>query len=110
MNQTTGTLTAQMLIKEDAGSFTCLAENNAGRIEASVALVVVLKPIVEELEKKTYAKGGTNIHNITRRMPKGPRPTSPASPRATRCPAYHGGRVPTSESNWVKTQLMCPFF
>ena len=57
MNQTTGTLTAQMLIKEDAGSFTCLAENNAGRIEASVALVVVLKPIVEELEKKTYAKG-----------------------------------------------------
>ena len=57
MNQTTGTLTAQMLIKEDAGSFTCLAENNAGRIEASVALVVVLKPIVEELENKTYAKG-----------------------------------------------------
>ena len=57
LNQTTGTLTAQMLIKEDAGSFTCLAENNAGRIEASVALVVVLKPMVEELEKKTYAKG-----------------------------------------------------
>ena len=106
MNQTTGTLTAQMLIKEDAGSFTCLAENNAGRIEASVALVVVLKPIVKELENKTYATGESNKTNKqTRRMQKGPRPTSPASHRATRCPAYHGGRVLTSESHWVKHNL-----
>ena len=58
MNQTTGTLTTQRLVKEDAGIFTCMAENNAGHIESSVALVVILKPIVEELENATYPTGG----------------------------------------------------
>ena len=45
-------------MKEDAGTFTCMAENNAGRIESSVALVVILKPIVEELENGTYPMDG----------------------------------------------------
>ena len=38
--------------------FKCLAENNAGSIEASVTLVVILKPIVEELDNKTFPTGG----------------------------------------------------
>ena len=58
LNQTTGTLTTQRLVKEDGGTFTCMAENNAGRIESSVALVVILKPVVEELENATYPTGG----------------------------------------------------
>ena len=58
LNQTAGTLTTETLVKEDAGTFTCMAENNAGRIEASIALVVILKPKVEELENGTYPTGG----------------------------------------------------
>jgi len=38
-----GRLTASQLRREDAGEFTCTAENSAGRLQASARLSVILK-------------------------------------------------------------------
>jgi len=53
LDETTGTLTAFHLRREDAGVYTCIAENNAGRVEAECALTVIIKPKVQELFNKT---------------------------------------------------------
>jgi hypothetical protein len=36
------------------GEYTCVVENNAGRLESAASLVVVVKPLVQELYNKTY--------------------------------------------------------
>ena len=54
MDETSGLLTAYKLERRDAGEYTCIAENNAGRLESSAYLSVVIKPRVEELYNKTY--------------------------------------------------------
>ena len=51
----TGHLIAYRLKKEDEGEYTCIAENNAGRIESKTFLDVIIKPKVQELFNKTYA-------------------------------------------------------
>lgn len=53
----TGHLTAHYLKREDAGRYTCIAENPAGRIESSAELSVIIKPKVQELYNKTMAVG-----------------------------------------------------
>ena len=53
LDESTGTLTAFHLRREDAGTYTCIAENNAGRIEAQCSLAVIIKPKVQELFNKT---------------------------------------------------------
>ena len=54
LDETSGLLTAYKLERRDAGEYTCIAENNAGRLESSAYLSVVIKPRVEELYNKTY--------------------------------------------------------
>ena len=54
LDETTGTLTAFKLERWDAGEYTCIAENNAGRMESSAVLSVVIKPHVQELYNHTY--------------------------------------------------------
>ena len=51
----TGYLTAFYLKRDDAGMYTCIAENPAGRIESSAELKVIIKPKVQELYNKTMA-------------------------------------------------------
>ena len=53
----TGNLVANNLRREDAGEYTCIAENPAGRIEAKTELDVIIKPKVQELFNKTMAVG-----------------------------------------------------
>jgi hypothetical protein len=38
-----GTLTANQLRREDAGEYTCTAENSAGRLQASARLSIIIK-------------------------------------------------------------------
>ena len=46
IKQDTGELTTGQLRREDAGQYTCIAENPAGRIEARAKLGVIIKPKV----------------------------------------------------------------
>ncbi len=57
MEENTGHLTAYHLKREDEGTYTCIAENNAGRIEAQTELDVVIRPRVQELYNKTFPIG-----------------------------------------------------
>ena len=43
--------------RHDAGEYTCIAENNAGRIESSAVFSVVIKPHIQELFNKTFPIG-----------------------------------------------------
>ena len=61
LDETSGTLTAYTLERQDAGEYTCIAENSAGRIEASAQLDVIIKPHVQELYNKTIGIGAENV-------------------------------------------------
>ena len=61
LDETSGTLTAFTLERQDAGVYTCIAENIAGRIEASARLDVIIKPHVQELYNKTIGIGAENV-------------------------------------------------
>ena len=52
-----GILSTPELRREDAGTYTCIAENNAGRVEASAQLGVIIKPQIEEFSNKTFPAG-----------------------------------------------------
>lgn len=54
LEENTGHLIAYQLKREDEGEYTCIAENNAGRIEAHTQLDVVIRPKVQELYNKTF--------------------------------------------------------
>ncbi len=45
---------------QDEGKYTCIAENNAGRVEAETYLDVVMKPRVRDLANKTFVENQTN--------------------------------------------------
>ena len=53
MDENTGTMTLFNVERKDAGDYTCIAENNAGRLEASAHLSVIIKPKVQQLENVT---------------------------------------------------------
>jgi len=57
LDETTGTLTAFQLERKDEGEYTCIAENNAGRLEAQAYLKVIVRPRVQELINQTYPVG-----------------------------------------------------
>ena len=57
LDETTGSLTAFQLERKDAGEYTCIAENNAGRLEATAYLNVIIKPRVQELQNQSYNMG-----------------------------------------------------
>ena len=57
LDETTGSLTAFQLERKDAGEYTCIAENNAGRLEATANLNVIIKPRVQRLQNQTYNVG-----------------------------------------------------
>ena len=61
LDQISGTLTAFKLERQDAGEYTCIAENSAGRIEAPARLDVIIKPHVQELYNKTIGIGAENV-------------------------------------------------
>jgi len=54
LDETTGSLTAFQLERKDAGEYTCIAENNAGRLEATAYLNVIIKPRVQRLQNQTF--------------------------------------------------------
>ena len=45
------------LDRQDAGEYTCIAENKAGRIQSSAVLSVIIKPHIQELFNKTFPIG-----------------------------------------------------
>ena len=53
MDENTGTMTLFNAERKDAGDYSCIAENNAGRLEASASLSVIIKPKVQQLENVT---------------------------------------------------------
>ena len=53
----TGSLTVFNVERKDAGEYTCISENNAGRLEASAQLSVIIKPKVQQLENVTTSVG-----------------------------------------------------
>ncbi len=57
MEKDTGHLIAYQLHREDEGAYTCIAENDAGRLEAETRLDVIIRPKVQELYNKTMAVG-----------------------------------------------------
>ena len=57
IEEDTGHLIAYILKREDEGKYTCIAENDAGRIESHTELDVVIKPKVQELFNKTFVVG-----------------------------------------------------
>ena len=57
LDANSGTLTAHQLERQDEGRYTCIAENNAGRLEASAHLNVIIKPKVQELQNQTFPVG-----------------------------------------------------
>jgi len=60
LNANTGTLTAYQLERQDAGEYKCIAENNAGRLEAFAQLIVIIRPKVQEFENQTASFGEDN--------------------------------------------------
>jgi len=57
LDEITGTLTAFQLERKDEGEYTCIAENNAGRLESAAYLKVIVRPRVQELINQTYPVG-----------------------------------------------------
>ena len=57
MDEQTGTLTLFSVAARDAGTFTCRAENQAGRVEAAASLAVIIRPKVQRLENVTSHAG-----------------------------------------------------
>jgi len=57
VDEQTGTLTAYQVYGTDRGEYKCIAENNAGRIEASATLSVIVRPKIENLYNATFAVG-----------------------------------------------------
>ena len=57
LDETTGTLTAFQLERKDEGEYTCIAENNAGRLQSEAYLKVIVRPRVQELFNHTYPVG-----------------------------------------------------
>ena len=53
VDENTGTMTLFNVERKDAGDYSCIAENNAGRLEASAHLSVIIKPKVQQLENVT---------------------------------------------------------
>jgi len=60
LHEITGTLTAYQVRRQDAGKYTCIVENNAGRLEASADLAVIIRPKVQELYNRTFEVGRMN--------------------------------------------------
>ena len=57
LDETTGTLTAFQLERKDEGEYTCIAENNAGRLESQAYLKVIVLPRVQQLLNQTFPVG-----------------------------------------------------
>ena len=53
VDENTGTMTLFNVERKDAGDYSCIAENNAVRLEASAHLAVIIKPKVQQLENAT---------------------------------------------------------
>lgn len=54
---TGGTLTIRNVVKEDTATYTCIAENNSGKIEANVKLFVLIPPDIALMEDITVVEG-----------------------------------------------------
>ena len=57
VDEDTGTMTLFSIKRTDVGEYTCTAENNAGMIQATATLAVIIKPKVQELLNKTSHVG-----------------------------------------------------
>ena len=57
VDEQTGTFTLFTVDRRDGGRYTCRAENNAGIIEATAELNVIIRPKVQELENITSVVG-----------------------------------------------------
>ena len=61
VDEISGTMTLFSVERRDGGEYTCRAENNAGIIEATASLAVIVKPKVQELENKTSSVGSDRV-------------------------------------------------
>lgn len=57
LDANSGTLIAYQLDRKDEGLYKCIAENNAGRLEASAQLKVIIKPRIQDLQNQTFPLG-----------------------------------------------------
>lgn len=64
VDEETGTMTMFTVTRRDVGKYTCRAENNAGMIETTASLSVIIKPKVQELENVTTSVG-TELVRLT---------------------------------------------
>ena len=69
---TGGTLTIRNLVKEDTATYTCIAENNSGKIEANVKLFVLIGPEISLMDDITVVEGNraTLRCNVREAFPK----------------------------------------
>jgi hypothetical protein len=67
-----GTLTIRDLRREDTGIYTCIAENNSGKEEASIKMAVLLAPVISLAEDVYVQEGNLAILrcNILEAWPK----------------------------------------
>ena len=57
VNQDTGTLTIENILKEDEGNYSCIARTRAGKVEATAYLIVDIKPSIELIDNLTVLEG-----------------------------------------------------
>ena len=57
VNQDTGTLTIENILKEDEGNYSCIAQTRAESIEATAYITVNVKPSIETIENLTVLEG-----------------------------------------------------
>ena len=69
---TGGSLTIRNVVKEDTATYTCIAENNSGKIEANVHLYVLIGPEISLMDDITVVEGNraTLRCNVREAFPK----------------------------------------
>jgi hypothetical protein len=69
---TGGTLTIRNVVRQDLGTYTCIAENTSGEIKANVKLFVLIKPEIALMDDVTVVEGNAAVLrcNVREAFPK----------------------------------------
>jgi len=109
LEETTGVLTAFKLERKDEGEYTCIAENNAGRLEASAYLSVIIKPRVQELYNHTYPVGKENA-KLTCKASGDPLPKIVWRKWSKNEPFYNGGQPDDDRIIVEESTIEAPYY